>query len=293
MSRITEKRFVEIFGKKPKPQEVWQQQFDGDQEDLKQLATSDWNAVPDNLFWAYFQDMTYMALQPDLFRHAFPACLKFWYDTLMRNEDTTVGDAEFHRALLRGDILEKHLTQTQSQKVRQIFIDGILDRIDAQNSLLDKNRLSVHSLIRRFNSIGLIEPLIPEIWDAWWKIETAGQSICVLQYASSLIYPRDENPIFEPWTKEKGGGPPYLYEWDAEIYEHCWLQPNLEHLDKTLSVDYIIEKVGVAALKISNDMDKKLAMRVAQDAHEARDTIWLNIEILKEQLSKEALEQSY
>jgi hypothetical protein len=84
---------VSVLGPAPKPQKVWEEQFDGFNDKLGELARMD--RVPDEYLWY---------LQPDLFRYLFPTCLKCWYEALMRNEDASRGDGDFHYALLRGQI---------------------------------------------------------------------------------------------------------------------------------------------------------------------------------------------
>jgi hypothetical protein len=74
--RITRDRFVNLLGPAPKPRTVWQEQFDGFNEKLSDLAQMDWDRVPDDYLWYYFLDLAYVELQPDLFRHLFPTCLK-------------------------------------------------------------------------------------------------------------------------------------------------------------------------------------------------------------------------
>src|SRR5207302_5957368 len=101
---------VNILGPAPKPQKTWEEQLDYFNDKLGEMARMDWDRVPDDYLWYYFHDLAYVELQPDLFRHLFPACLRYWYDTLMRNEDATYGDSDFHNALMRGQILERMLS---------------------------------------------------------------------------------------------------------------------------------------------------------------------------------------
>ena len=64
------------WARRPKPRAVWQKQFDGFHGDLQRMAQLDWDKIPESDLWYFFHDMAYMDLQPDLFRHAFPTCLK-------------------------------------------------------------------------------------------------------------------------------------------------------------------------------------------------------------------------
>src|SRR5258708_1515445 len=103
--RITRDRIVNVLGPAPKPQNVWEEQFDYFDDELRALAHVDWDRVRDEDLWYYFHDLAHVQLQPDLFRHLFPTCLRFWYETLMRNEGTSYGDSDFHYALMEGKIL--------------------------------------------------------------------------------------------------------------------------------------------------------------------------------------------
>ena len=69
--RITRDRIVNILGPAPKPQHVWEKQFDYFDKELHEMARMDWERVPDDYLWYYFHDLTYSVLQPDLFRHLF------------------------------------------------------------------------------------------------------------------------------------------------------------------------------------------------------------------------------
>ena len=224
MPRITKSRLRAVLGPAPKPLTVWQRQFDGFDDTLRKLAQSEWDEIHEANLWEYFLDLTYQELQPDLFRHLFPACLKFWYDTLMRNEGAQRGDADFHRALLHGNILSKMLDDQERQRTLDIFIDGFLDRVDLQRGFkYERPGKAANAWISRFNSIGLVAPVIPEIWRRWWSLDTSGKAVSAMMYASGLIYWKGENPIYLPWTCDEGGGGPYLTVWDSEVFDRSWL----------------------------------------------------------------------
>ena len=106
--RITPDRMLGVLGAAAKPAKVWPEQFDYCEEVLVRLARTDWDKVDEGDFSYYFLDLAHSDLQPDLFRHVFPACLKYWYDTLMR--DAYAG--RFHYALVQDQILEEMLSRT-------------------------------------------------------------------------------------------------------------------------------------------------------------------------------------
>ena len=92
----------------------------------------EWDRVPDRHLFSYFDDLAYVSLQPDLFRHLFPACLKYWYDTLMRNE----ADNNFHYGLIQGQVSENMLTESERVALYNLFRDGMLDRIEAERGFV-------------------------------------------------------------------------------------------------------------------------------------------------------------
>lgn len=281
-----------MIGRAPKPREVWQRQFDGNDDVLRKLAEWDWNEIPVLALRDYILDLTYLhldldTLQPDLFAHVFPACLKFWYDTLMRNESAELGDADFHRALLNGRILDTMLTGSQRQKCLAIFRDGLLDRLDIERGFIYRRPgKSANAWVARFNSIGLIAPIVPDVWTAWWSMATPGRAVCAIMYATGLIYSKDENPIYLPWTRDEGGGGPYLAEWDAAEYERFWLETNVEFLRLTLTPGYVAERLTAATHVLEGEPEYRLARHVAADARDRAEAIVPRIEAVLAELAK-------
>jgi len=55
--RITRDRIVNVLGPAPKPQNVWEKQFDGFDTELARLAQLDWDQIPDEDLWHYFLDL--------------------------------------------------------------------------------------------------------------------------------------------------------------------------------------------------------------------------------------------
>ena len=283
-----------VLGPAPKPQTVWERQFDGNDEALAKMAQMDWDRVPDDYFWYYFLDLAYVDLQPDLFRHLFPACLKYWYDTLMRNEGASYGDGDLHYALVRGQIPEKMLSPSERQSLRDFFCDGFLDRIEAERGFIYEQSgdsmiasgKSANAWIFRFNTLGIVAPVIQQIWEAWWALDRPGMAACAVMYASGLVYLKGENPIYGVWTPEYGGGGPYLTEIDSSIFDWGWREDNLTFLRRTLSVDYVIQKLDQAANALSDCPGTARARQVAGDAKTRRDVIEIRIDDLLDNLSR-------
>jgi hypothetical protein len=283
MVRITRERMLGVLGPAPKPKTVWQKQFDYDDAVLTALAGMDWDHVPPACLNHYFMDLAYVDLQPDLFRHLFPACLKYWYETLMRNDDASTGEGEFHYALSQGQILQRMLSANELQASFDFFRDGMLDRLEAERGCALKvpsTGASGSEWILRLNSLGIVAPVIKPIWDAWWDFDRPGKAFSALIYASGLIYPSVENPIF------KGAGGPYLTETDSLIFDRGWSDDNLNFLRTTLSVPYVIDKAADAASALLDCPEAELAARIAGDAKGRAFFVELRIGNLLAALSK-------
>lgn len=281
-----------VLGRAAKPETVSEQQFDYFNDELRKMARMDWDQVPDDHLWYYFHDLAYVELQPDLFRHLFPACLRYWYDTLMRSEDASLGDSDFHYGLMRGKVLEKMLSERERRALYNFFRDGFLDRIETESGLALEHshdplcNRAANAWIFRLNSLGIVAPVIQPIWEEWWQVDHPGKAACAVMYASGLTYLKGENPIFGTWTRDRGGGGPYLTEFDGSLFDWSWLTENLCFLRETLSVDYVIRKLAQAAEALSNRPGASVARQVAEDAPSKRDVIELRIGDLLDNLGR-------
>jgi hypothetical protein len=288
--RITRDRIVNVLGgEAPKPQSVWEAQFDGFDKELRRMAALDWENIPDEDLWYYFHDLTYVELQPDLFRHLFPKCLRYWHETLFRNESVERGDSDFHRALVHGQIAEKMPSKTEREALYDFFRDAYLDRIEAERGFhydQSDSGTSANAWILRFNSLGMVAPVIQRIWEPWWALDHPGKAVCAVMYSSGLVYLKGENPIYGVWTPEFGGGGPYLTEADTPIFHSAWRDDNLAFLRETISVNYIIHKLDQAALVLSDCPEAALARRVSVEARTRLDVIEIRIGDLLENLSR-------
>ena len=292
---------VGVLGPASRPAEVTEHQFDGFAEELAELSQMDWDKIPDEYFWYYFHDLAYVELQPDLFRYLFPACLKFWYDTLMRGCAAERGDSDFHYAMMRGDIANKMLNKNERSLLHDFFHDGFLDRLESQRGLIyDVSKsenvssgTAANAWIRRFNALAIIAPIIERIWDSWWVLDHPGKAYCAIMYGSGLVYLKGENPIYHPWTPERGGGGPYLTESEGSLFDWTWHDDNLDFLKTVLTPNYLAEKLDQAAKTVSNSEYAQTARKVARDANSNSDIVQLRIDDLLENLAMVPLAQAH
>jgi len=279
--RISTDRSRIIFGNPVAPARVWEEQFDGFNTALRRLARQDRRNITGDDLWYYLHDLAYVELQPDLFNYLFPVCLNFWYQTLMKNEGASQGDANFHYALHQGRILDRMLTPDQREAVFNFFCDGFIDRIEAERGFIyEGTNTPAYGWLSRFNSLGYIGPIISRIWLSWWNLDHPGKAVSAATYASGLVYLAGENPIFGKWTPDGGGGGPYLTESDACIYGSAWLPENIDFLANILSVSYIQENLQLAAEALRGEPEYPLAARIAADAQSRLEIIAIRIDDL-------------
>jgi hypothetical protein len=285
--RITPERSRAIFKNPLPPVTVTERQFDGFDDELARLARTPWQDMQQPDLWYYLHDMTYVTpLQPALLRYLFPVCLTFWYDALMQNHGAAIGDADFHLALHRGDILERYLTPTEREAVYTFFVDGFMDRLEQERGFLyDGQRTRAYGWMMRFNSIGYVAPIIDRIWEGWWALDHPGKAVCALMYASGLVYLPGENPIFKPWNPTDGGGGPYMDENDSMMFDASWLDANLAFLQQTLTFAWLTQKLDRAAALLKGEPEAARARQIADDALTCQEVITIRIEDMLTSLS--------
>jgi hypothetical protein len=260
-----------IFGDPRPPVHVSERQFDYADHDLQRIARTPHDQIEAHDLWFYYHDLAYVELQPDLFAYLFPVCLMDWHSTLMRNEDCAHGDSEFHYALLRGAILDKHVTASQREAIFKFFRDSFVARLDTAESSCTESTPGIKRFpggwLFRFNSLGLVVPRIDLVWDAWWSLATAGRAVAVSKYCSALMYWDDENPFFpknSPHSAPQYSVPP-LWANDSFIHDRGWLDDNVRFLRKTLTVDYLHEKLIEAAKRLTNEPQAAQVHRMLND----------------------------
>jgi hypothetical protein len=103
------------------------------------------------------------------------------------------------------------------------------------------------------------------IWTAWWSLDTVGRAIGAVQYVSCLMYPENENPVFAPWTRDGGGGPPCLWEFAGHLYTHRWLEPNINFLKRVLNTQGVGDALNRAVERLVEQPEHDMAVQVQAD----------------------------
>lgn len=273
-ARISWDRVRAIFGSPAPPHYVWEQQFDDFDKELRKLAVMPYHKIDFSDLWYYYHDLAYVELQPELFNYLFPACLMDWHETLMSNQACSHGDSEFHFGLVNGDVLNKMLTDRQRTEVAKFFRDSFLKRLDVENELwMSGMEASAYGWLERFNSLGIIMPVISDVWDAWWRLESTGRAISAVQYLSGVMYFDGENPIFDTWTPELGGGGPYLWTNDSFVYSKGWLPENVDFLAGVLNFAFVASHLQQATTKLAGHAAHAIAEKILSDLPNRRELV--------------------
>ena len=263
-----------IFGHPKPPHKVTERQFDDFDDELRKLAQTPYEKIDFGDLWYYHHDLAYVELQASLFQYLFPVCLMDWHLTLMDNQSCSHGDSEFHYGILRGDVLNKMLTDQQRSEVDLFFRDSFIHRLDAERGLrMVGSGATAHGWMFRLNSLGIVTDLISEVWDLWWALSTVGRAVSAIQYLSGLMYFDGENPVFDMWTSEKGGGGPYLWENDSHIYSTGWRDENVEFLRKSLNYDFAKSHLPKAVDRLKGLPEHTIGEKVLADLPERQEIV--------------------
>lgn len=271
---ITWRRLREIFGNPPLVNNVTQRQFDYNDDKLKELGRTPYNQVSFDDLWYYHHDLAYSELQPELFAHLFPVCLMDWHLTLQANRACSHGDSEFHYGIIQGNVFDTMLNKSKRAQVEEVFRDSFLYRIDQERGFIYSGASTpANRWIFRLNSLGLFLEALPQLWKDWWGVATPGRAVALLQYCSGFMYFEGENPLFEAWDPDQGGGGPYLWEHDANVYDRGWTEANLLFLRNFLTVDQVGQGIREATARLQHEPEREIADQINAEVEVRRDLI--------------------
>ena len=182
------------------------------------------------------------------------------------------------------------MTAPETRRTLDFFADALLDRMDLE-AALDGDSRATCGWVGRFNTLGLFEHALPKVWREWWRADRPATAICVVQYASALVYFAGENPVYAPWTCDNGGGGPYLTEWDCSVFDHAWLPSNIAFLREILTVNNVIDRLDAATATLGDAPPAEMARTIACAARGRRDVIELRIADMIDQFGRLQLER--
>lgn len=152
--------------------------------------------------------------------------------------------------------------------------ETILDEIYEQRGLsYEGANARPYRWMTAFTTYGVIQSDMEQLWTAWWSLEGVGSAVAAVQYVSCLMYPDNENPVFAPWTGDKGGGPPCLWEFGGHLYTNRWLEPNVEFLKRFLNPHSAISVLTKAVALLERQPEHKVAAEVSNDVPLCEETL--------------------
>jgi hypothetical protein len=276
------------FGSPGLPESIALESFDSKHSYLGRLCKNEPSPAAEDLY-KFALDLYYQDLQHDLFLYLFPIGLRAWQEDLVKSHESVyTGFAElFFTALTQHAGFRDLLTPAQGDAVARFMSTAILDKIDQEKSLAFSGmEASPYSWIYTIGAFGTVFSEMPHLWQAWWDMPTKGRACGVLQYVSALMYPDGENPIFEPWTADDGGGTPALWEAYGLICEKAWLPENVDFLRETLTPDYIQQSLAKALVVLHGNIDSHIPELMVSDFEGARMLVELRIKELLHYLSR-------
>lgn len=250
------------------PEIITQEPLEHNDRHLRRLARLQAGERPDgNDLYDYVKDLRYTEIQTSLLVYLLPICLEVWRNDLRGIDSSYAGVIEhFYPVLADRHLFDAHLSQKRAEIVSDFMRRAILEEIDDQRGLSYKEA-GARPLrwIRALTTYGVFLPDIERLWTAWWSLGTTGRAVAAIQYISCLMYPENENPVFAPWTPDRGGGPPCLWEFEGHLYTHRWLDPNVAFLRKALSVQSVDDALARAVNQLASERERSIATLVQED----------------------------
>lgn len=265
----------EALGATP-PRQITQEAYEGDPKHLRRLARLGADDVPrPSDLWDYTQDLLYTEIQGDLFAYLLPFCLEIWREDLLGTNRGAGGFVEqLYPVLANRDVFRKYLTAAQIQAVSQFMRESILEEIDNQRGLFYEGMGSrPYRWTTAISTYGVVLSDISLLWDEWWRLATVGRAVATVQYVSCLMYPGGENPVFAAWTRERGGGPPCLWEFGGHLYTNRWLEQNVRFLSEVLNPRNVSDLLARAVTKLVGQPEHAMAREIHSDLSLCQDTL--------------------
>jgi len=250
------------------PKQITQEPFDSGVKHLRRLARLQPGERAEAAdLWEYTQDLLYgHGIQRSLLAYLLPFCLEAWRDDL-RGHDGYGGFVEhFYPVLANKHVFDEHLTPAQTMAVSAFMRESIMEEIDDQRGLSYNGMVArPYRWITALTTHGVLLPDIDQLWTAWWEIDTVGSAVAAVQYISCLMYPENENPVFAAWTRDGGGGPPWLWGFSGHLYEHCWLMPNVSFLRRSLNPQAVHDALVRAVTRLAGLPEHEKAVEIQND----------------------------
>lgn len=284
---VSLERAKSIFGNARPPVSVWERQFDYFDDHLQRIARTPLEEIDRGDLWYYYHDLAYAKLQPDLFHYLFPLCLWDWHLSLQENLPCSHGDSEFHYSIVNGRVFGYLTSWEQTNEISAFFRDSMLFRLDQERAishLTHYDLQNAHAWMMRFNSLGLINPFMQDLWKKWWEISSPGHAIAAIQYISNLMYFDDENPILAVpgmmWSRTR----PYLSGTDSWCHAG-WLSENVDFVRQYVTVKCVQTTLKDAVEQLQSTGDAAAAQEILKEFSDRLDLVKARIRDLPDILA--------
>jgi hypothetical protein len=257
------------------PRRITQKPFDHDDAHLRAFVRLQPDAKPDGgHLVSYAHDLQYeQVVQKDLLDYVLPFCLRVWREDLTGRDRSHGGFVEhLYPVLVR--IATDVLTEQDSAAVASFMRAGILEELDAQSGLsYTGSRARPYRWIGALASHGVLFADVEKVWTAWWSQPTIGRAVASVQYLSCLVYDDEDNPVFAPWTRDAGGGPPVVWHFAGHLYYQRWLPENVSFLRGALNPETVAGTLAQSVDRLSGRPEQPVAARVLADARDRRSVL--------------------
>jgi len=249
------------------PEKITQEPFEGNDRHLRRLARlKPGDRAESEDLWNYAKDLLYTKIQSSLLVYLLPFCLEAWRDDLKGNYGYGGFVEHLYPVLANRKIFDEHLNPEQAVVVSDFMKRCILREIDGQRGLAYQgSKAKPYRWIHAFTTYGVLRPDISLLWTEWWSLKTIGRAVAAVQYVSCLMYPENENPVFAPWTPNGGGGPPFLWDFEGHLYEHCWQSSNIQFLKETLNAPSVGHVLNSSVERLTDQPEIEVARQVESD----------------------------
>jgi hypothetical protein len=263
------------LGSAAAPARITQPAFDYDDGHLHRLVrlVPGEHAKPTDL-GEYANDLLYASeVQTDLFLYLLPTCLQALRDHLHGTGRYGAFVENLYPALAHPRV--RALTSDEQRAAISDYMGRtLLDEIDDQRGLSYRGMgARPYRWVGALTTHGVLFPDIERLWTSWWSLDTVGRAVAAIQYFSCLMYANAENPVFAPWSRDKGGGPPCLWDYEGHLYEHRWLQPNVAFLARTLEPRGVEALLARAVDVLAGEPEHAVATAMLEDLPLCRETL--------------------
>lgn len=195
-------------------------------------------------------------------RFLLPPLLRVWEEGLHRSSSKF--RAVLIGKLLKFELIDNYLNAEQRSAVQGFMLRSLADRLAKEDSLSIRGLSDSHTWIGDFNAYAVLSGRFTDLWTKIWKADCRGHAVAVLQYVASIVFDKHDNPIFERTEPKCAGGPLPIWYVDLWGSRWRWRGMNVDHLKRTLSVNYLLDRLTDIEERYSDDEVARVARVIAE-----------------------------